>query len=288
YIHVLKESPIPEKVVFGKEDWLFLGDSYNSVYSSSIGIRDYSISEINHICENIIEIQDFFESLDIDFYLFIASNKGTIYPEYLKPNYSNNLPRKVTLVLNNLPPQRTENIIDLTEYIIEQKERDILYYMNDTHWNAFAAFLATKQILDKIGKDHDVKEISEDDFYIEKNWMERHLDLAKMLNTNRSDNYFEVTPKIKPLMQDTMLKDGDYVYLHHFVNESSENTTTCFVIRDSFSNLMMVPLNYSINKASYFKYLNRNDILNEIERVGKPDFILYEIVERNFHGVKLH
>jgi len=117
--NVVKVSPLPDKVITGKDGWYFLGNSYNNVYSASIGVQKYTPEDIKKTSDKIIEMKRFCDSLGIKFYYFPAPNSNTIYKEYL-PIKPNNVPREFDLIKANLNGK--VGVIDVRNKMIAGKK----------------------------------------------------------------------------------------------------------------------------------------------------------------------
>ncbi|MDL2215155.1 hypothetical protein LJC00_03100 [Dysgonomonas sp. OttesenSCG-928-M03] len=285
YVNFFKESPIPEQVVFGKDGWQYLGNSYRNIYNASLGIIPITQSTIEYSCNNINEIKQFCDSLGIDFYFAIAPNKASIYPEHLALT-PNKLPRLKSGVMRDLKSNYGIETIDLFQLLENEKKNTTLYYKYDSHWNDYGALLATQKIVDHISEKHNIKCIQEDDYLIEKQIRntekDREFDLSIMLNMQVSDTYFQVTPKEEVIIQDTIVKKiRETVTQTYAVNKSKPNNTRAFIIRDSFFIAMYPFFISSVNEASLFTYFNKENIIEEIKRVGKPDFLILIPAERN-------
>lgn len=282
YMNLLKESPIPNLVELGKNGFFFLGNKYNDTYSSSLGVAKFKENDVMYAYNNILEVQRFCDEIGVDLYLVIAPNKASIYPEYLKLK-PNNTPRLKDKLIKKLE-QTSVNFIDLTPFLEIQKQQARLYYKYDSHWNDYGALLATKEVVDNISKKHNIKPINESDYTIEKKTYLLEFDLSKIINVTQADsNYYEVK-----LKQEILIEEKKHLHrMTFFENKSNKNGIKSFVISDSFFTAMFTPYMSSIETASIFKTFASQDIAIEIARVGKPDFILYEVVERNVNLVAI-
>jgi len=80
---LLGESPLPEKVVVGKQGWHYLGNSYNNVIDQHRNLYPLSPDSARIITDNLLRYQRELASQGIKFYVLIAPDSHTIYPEYL-------------------------------------------------------------------------------------------------------------------------------------------------------------------------------------------------------------
>lgn len=289
YVSFLKESPLPSRTVFGKDGWMFLGNDYMNVYDASLGVVPIWSSDVDRATENIATIRDFCDSIGTDFYFVIAPNKATVYPEYLAltPNQST---RFKEYVIDSLKSRFNIETIDLEKLIVREKSETPLYYKYDSHWNNYGGLLATQEVVKHIADNHSIDTISEDNFHIQKGTKtkekDREYDLSIMLNLNVSDTYYEITPKKEVDIQDTIIKEwGKTPIVTYTVNKKSDNNLNAFFIRDSFFSALHPIFMSSIHQASMFIFFDKDIMLEEIQRNGKPDFIVCIVVERNISNV---
>jgi hypothetical protein len=127
----------------GKEDWLFLGNSYdNNVAKLKLAITP-SKSEIEDTTKIFSKIAETGAKYNTKVALILGPDKSSIYPEYLPDKFVPSSKKYVSFFLDKL-----NNIPNLTVYnptndlLHFKKTKGILYRMTDTHWNNKGAFLA--------------------------------------------------------------------------------------------------------------------------------------------------
>lgn len=132
----------PEKVILGKDGWMFLGDSFEkTVTTKRKGILDADRSTIKKIEENSKEWVRWFSAHGIETYrVLIGPDKSTIYPEKL-PAWAMISNESITRDFVTKAPgvfvYPREDLISL------RKRTDLpLYYQTDTHWNTLGAWVA--------------------------------------------------------------------------------------------------------------------------------------------------
>ena len=84
-VKVFGEKEINDKVVIGDEDWLFY--SAESDIDDFKGSNLFSEEELSAIADNLMTSKEWVEDRGIEFVLFIAPNKETIYGEDYLPSY---------------------------------------------------------------------------------------------------------------------------------------------------------------------------------------------------------
>ncbi len=115
------------RVTFSKEDKVFWENYLRKKINSSLEIGKFK------------------------YYLMIAPNKSTIYPEKMFFNY---YPQNFYRNKNGLAQIRNiikennwhENFIDLAPKLIEGKQQEMVYFRTDTHWNAVGVLIALSEL----------------------------------------------------------------------------------------------------------------------------------------------
>ncbi|MEO8515986.1 MAG: hypothetical protein ABI426_04540 [Flavobacterium sp.] len=269
--NVIKVSSLPDKVINGKDGWYFLGNSYDNIFSASLGVQKYSDEEIKKTSDKIYEMKHFCDSLGIKFYYFIAPNSNTIYKEYL-PIKPNNTPRKYDLIKSALSGRM--NVIDPRSEIIAGKKERILYYKTDTHWNRFGAWIGVQEVLKAVQKDFPKVELLKKEDFTVTHGIITQMDLTKMLGVFVDQDVYDIDEKVKSPI---LIKNDTIDRIATAYVKNTSKSYRGFMYRDSFGEFMMPFFNTRFQNMSYFatSKIDKQRIIAE-----KPDFIIYEIVER--------
>lgn len=265
-------SSLPDKVINGKEGWYFLGNSYNNVFSESLGVLKYDDKEIQTIADNILEMNSFCDSLGIKFYYLAAPNSNSIYKEFL-PLEPNNRLRRIDLVKNKLEGKFT--IIDTRQNLISQKTSNRLYHKTDTHWNDNGAFIGVQELVKFIKNDFpEVQNLDIKNFNIKKEFINQ-MDLTKMLGIKVNEEMYLYTEKINSPI---LIKNDTIDRLPHIFAKNKTKKLKGFVYRDSFASSMIPFLNTIFGDMTYVSTskFDKQRIIAE-----KPDFVVFEVVERD-------
>ncbi len=87
----------------------------------------------------------------IVYFVVIAPNKHSIYPEYLPEDLRpTNNPLRIDQLLAALKERNITNIIDSRSLLKSAKKEQQLYYKTDTHWNSVAGYLVPEFIASKL------------------------------------------------------------------------------------------------------------------------------------------
>ena len=276
----VKTSPIADKVIYGKDGWYFLGDSYNKVYSKSLGIDTTTDAEIDSTVTRVLEMKRFCDSLNIKFYYFVPPNSHTIYSEYLpvKPNFKNE--RDIDKIISKLSDKVT--LIDVRKELFEAKKQKKIYYKTDSHWNCTGGFYGTKKLISVIKKDFpDLENLIWENFEPVE-YVKDQMDLTTMLNEKVIEkDYLFKHKKENYSVKNEMIDNIDYMFI-----TNPDKKYNCILFRDSFAGSIVDFLSASFGKTTYISssIFDKNKIIKE-----KPDFVIFEIVERNvlFSGIPI-
>ncbi len=272
--NVLEESPLPSKVIIGKDDFLFLGNSFSNTVNESLGFDLFSLEELQKIAKNILARKKWLESQNIKFYIAVAPSKHSIYREKLPFRFPKIKNRKEQL-LAYLKNTTDFEIIDLGKQFEKQKINNRLYRRNDSHWNDIGAFYASQTLLNRIKLDFDIKSISFSDYKIDS--IEKMGGNSKMINYKKDFQYI-----LKPTFFTNYQIDSiPKYYKNETISESRyKNNTQKFKIllfRDSFSSALIPFLNESFNHTTYI-WSHKFD--EKLIKKEKPDIVVIEYTER--------
>lgn len=283
-VKILDESPIPGTAVLGKAGWLFIGDNYEKTNSASIGVIPIKKSKADESCYKFNKMKLFCDSLGVDLYFVIAPEKQNIYPEYLRVK-PNSIPRVKTYIKKQLQEKYNITTIDLADFFQSKNIDSLFYYKTDSHWNDYGAHVATTRLIEIISNKYPLTIPYLDNFSITKDVNKTdERDLAYILQTLYEDEYFKITPKTTQDIEKTELFNSS---AFHLKNNSNPNKVKAVLIGDSFSPAMINPLIYSVHEliaCRHYLY-NKEILIREMEKTGKPQFIIFEIVERNLYDL---
>ncbi len=254
---VLKETPMPNKVVKGLNGWYFLGNSYNNTLNNAFGRNYFNTDDMQEISRRISEIQTYLNSQDIAFYVVVPPNKNSIYKEYLPYQFKQHK-SKLNVLKTYLKEQINFEIIDLTEPLLAQKQDHQLYHKTDSHWNDYGAFIGYRETLKIINNNFNIPTVSLEDYNTHIEAIEQG-DIIKMINLNLDESTLIFSKKT---VETNSVEQRPKLVMHH----------------DSFSYIWMPYFNESFNDIIYLQdyVIHKEQIKKE-----KPDLIIFEIVERN-------
>ena len=270
----LFDRSFDDQVVVGKNNFLF----HQAEKPFHRGNSGFDEEQLENIARNLTEAKENLAAEGIDFYLFIAPNKETIYPE--------NFPEEI---LTTGGMNRTEQLIaylrehtDIPvifpkEELLEAKGRipDFpLYRSSDTHWNQLGAYVATRVLLSRLGiempdyADENLLRVALDDEpgdLAKMIYLEHDIDLGKACMIGG----FEENNVQNPV--------SDFWGTLEFTSDSPDRRTL-FVCRDSFGVAMGDILGTKFAKT-VMPHVTDSYQPEQVREV-KPDIFVYEVVER--------
>jgi hypothetical protein len=280
-VKVLAESPLPEKVIVGKQGWFYLGNSYNKIMDQHRGLYPLSADSARFIADHLAVRQQELAKQGIRLYIFIAPDSQTIYPEnlpdHLQPSPDSSRLDKLKAAVvkyTNLP------FVDIRDTLRQAKRQHIVYNQTDTHWNEYGTLIGCATLLDRIHQDQPtLPSVRSSDYRIEQQ-KGGGGDLVTMLALQKEikDSVFYLITPAPNLAGRQIATVPNEVSGFPSTRFSGPGTGRLLLIGDSFSHSMMQFLP-GYFKASYFVRGNKLD--PTLVRAEKPTVVVVEIVERN-------
>jgi hypothetical protein len=151
-VRILKSSPNPT-VTLGKNNWLFFTPELDR--TEYMILAPFTQEELAVVQKNFEDTASFFTKKGVKFYLLIAPNSSSIYPEYLPDYltkvYQNTRLKQMTKYFQDHGAKF--NYIDPTNILLSNKDTAQLYYKNDLHWNQYGGYLVYMKLMDMLHQD---------------------------------------------------------------------------------------------------------------------------------------
>lgn len=261
-----KTDQNPNKCYRGRDNWLFLGNDYDRCVDALTGKWKPSAQELANQLQFFTEVKKIVQESGAEFHMLIGPNKSTIYPEYLPPLTFPAKKRCITPAVEQLKAGGI-SIFDSTETLLENKDKGLLYFRSDTHWNNLGAKVALERFLKETG----LAVLPSVELVPAK----KHK--GDLVNIGGYKNF--------------PLATGDN-FTPHWVDESEKKVSdkTVLVLGDSFSGALMYYLSgmyknvYRIHyKQVAIKKSKMSTLANYLQKLEKkPDIVLWIQVERIF------
>ena len=284
----------------GLDNWLFLSsDKYYKQHTEDV---PFNSQRQKFIVNKIKKVQDLAQGVPT--YIIVGPDKLGIYPEKAVPWIGN--PGKYRLANKKIQFMQEQGLTVLDNYALlkEHKKDGILYYLGDTHWNQYAAYLAFNSNMETILGKVFVKKPYKYSWSIRKSgdlgngfggyensyvydcaifYLDKQDDLTVKAYKQLQVPYFESIQK--------ELTGGNIPNYHPFedvietINLKAPIKKTVVIYADSFYHA-----GYRIFCEGIFEHIitiHHNALIEEkaiaqdIIKKFKPDLILYECVERD-------
>ena len=266
-----------DKVLVGKNGWLFykLDNSIENFQNRKL----FSQPELEQAARYLSSINSWAKENGKDFYYVIAPDKNKIYGEYF-PTAIYKTKSDSQSRANQLTQYLRENtevkVIYLYDVLMQNKNRGLLYFKNDTHWNKFGSYFGYLEIMKEIQQLRpEVPVLSN------LKWEETtHYkgDLTNMLGGSVQDlDTKYLSPKITLVQNCTILQK--IAAKTDMICYNPQGTLRLFLKGDSFSTFLLDYLRLSFkNTQSFRSYDFTAQDLQNIKQ--NADIIILETVER--------
>ena len=281
-------SPLPEKVVVGKNGWFFPGNSHNMVVNQYRGLRPIAPSTLDSIARRLTQYQQELAKQGTRLYVVVAPDSYTIYPEnvpdYLKTRKS---PSNFDRLKQHLAQHTSIPFIDLRDKLRAAKALNVTYYQTDTHWNNFGSLIASMGVAERVRQDFPQMPVPQLANHSIRSRPGPPGDLVFLLALNREivdsvDYQIEPVAPLRIKKLESIPNPEVSLPTERFVTDN-KTSPKLFLLGDSFS--------YSMNQflPSYFRemYVTRSPRLDLKQvQAEHPDVMVIEIVERNIDWLK--
>ncbi len=282
-LNLLGESPLPEKVVVGNDGWFYLGNSYNRVVDQHRGLLPLSADSARIIAQHLTATQQRLAKQGIRFYVLIAPDSHTIYPEHLPTQLTVSTQPSRLDVLTKAMEQTRVPFVDIRDTLLAAKKEQVVYYQTDTHWNDYGTLIGSAALLNRIRQDIPTLPAPRlTDYRIQK---QRGLggDLTTMLTVqdeHRDQVYFDIKPAPDRTARQVAEVPNPVSGFPsvRFTRTTSDGLPQLLFIGDSFSHSMMQFVPGYFQSAFFMRGRHLDPAVVAAER---PDVVVVEIVERN-------
>jgi len=277
----LGDSP-SNRVVLGKDGWLFLNDTAGTdPVGDARNANIFSDDELKAYAGSLEKRRLWLQKRGVAYLYVIAPNKNTIYPELL-PDYLSKVrdESSVDQLYEYLFSQTDVAFVDLREPLTAAKsEWPPLYFKLDTHWNSMGANVAQFEIARAIAK-------------LLPDWLEPELVDPSEFKQDASrvgdlSAFVGARERISYRIPDEHWKAC--ARPQHSVRKwrKREITTRCkggkkrvLVFRDSFFTHLQPYLSGYFRKATYVWKSPTEDLLRKLLKKYRPHIVIEEHVER--------
>jgi alginate O-acetyltransferase complex protein AlgJ len=282
---VLIGDQVYPRAVIGNDNWLvYTGELSADDYQNTI---PFSEKELMRVQEALDTLNQKYAEQGITLLVVIAPNKNTIYPEYVPEEIAvlSNQSRLGQLMDYMSQYGKTE-ILDLRENLLDAKENDPVYYRTDTHWNAYGAYIAYQEVLDRLSFFHPELKAYPLSSFQQKEFFGQTRDLTEIMGTTLiSEDVITLTHKpVNHVVEIVVPIQGSPRNLLFTSNVSETNLPSVVVFHDSFFVSVNPYLKEHFSNAVFIPHYTVVSDLGWVQD-QKPDIVIIEYTERYIHSL---
>jgi alginate O-acetyltransferase complex protein AlgJ len=274
------------QVIVGKDGWLFY--TADKLMEQHTGADIFTPAELENWVKWMEADRDWLAKRGIGFYIIIAPDKNTLYPEKL-PDYPRGAVTRIDQLAARLSHSDLEFIDPREELFRAKAAGEMVYIPWDTHWSERGAFVAYQLLMERIRKQHpSLVPYSLDDYNIVYGAPAAR-DLAYMLTLDKEFSYSveRMFPKWKSHQttpQATTYRPGWGWRITENKNDLKDRPRL-LVFGDSFTDYVLGPYMlyetfrdpvWTFHMGGAFNF----DLVDEV----KPDIVVVQFAERYLHS----
>jgi alginate O-acetyltransferase complex protein AlgJ len=302
---VFNKSLEQDRVITGKDGFLFLGNHNNNILHKRNGIFKSEKQVINTWADKLKDVQIWYENRGIRFAIVIAPNKHSVYKNKL-PYWMNYKGQTFTDDLVEYARNKKINILDLRKTLINNKDKynHLLYLKTDTHWNGLGASIGYNETIKFLNKTYEESYKSVE--YNLSYHKDRGKDLSNLLKISnilpknheesiwfKFKNDYDICVgniEEKSLkLQECTIKNNPITETGQYtINKKPINNVNALILSDSFARLNSQLYNTTFNNVWKLHWLKIfGSRLSDFVTKYKPDIVIYQIVERDLDQYKI-
>lgn len=267
------------QVVVGRNGWLdFNSDGNLDTYQNANPLEE----RLKVIHRQLVALNQELKARGVTLIVVVAPNKETIYPNKVPPQIVKLQEKsRLDLLLGMFDESDAPILLDLRPALLQGRTERQIYYQTDTHWNAYGAYIAYREIMNRVSQDYpDLRPLSLADFEFTET-APKTMDIARLLGSD-----FLQEPAV--MIQPNFASSAYFYRIPPSSNVSVSSSKlglgrTLLVYHDSFGDTLNEFLQYSFEDVVYIRGAISDGSLASAAWVDsvEPDVIVIEIVERN-------
>ncbi|HZO60912.1 MAG TPA: hypothetical protein VFB51_14585 [Solirubrobacterales bacterium] len=264
-----------EMVVPGRDGWLFLQRDTNrsrdqmsgAVRLNPLQLRQWRI---------VLDLRTaWLERLGIPYFVLIAPNAVSVYPEKRPEGYDIVEDRPINQLLGHLKESGSfAPVIMPLQELLDAKREHLTYIPTDTHWSEFGAFVAYEALMDSMERGGvDVRRLRREDLRITEE--EDRGDLGVKLDPPLTSTHVLAEPRnpaARMVADNRIYNNGKNV-----VYECDQAPGRCFVQGDSFAYTL---LHFMAESFGRVFYVHRPTFDYEAILAERPSAVVTVVTER--------
>ena len=285
-------SPI---VVTGKDGFLFYTNAMEKYGDESKDFKEgclWTHARVKRLVKQFDEIRKDLAEMGIDFCMFIAPNKMTIYPDKLpeKRKYKRAEMLRAEQFIAYAKKYAPQLKVVFTADVLSDLRKKVnypLYYHEDTHWTELSAYASVRELVMRVNGKKALPPLEKAKILPERS-MRKGGDLTLMLGKENPPAYQYHIVHVPGMKKVTVKPPAwlplDASELRRSRNPHAPDPRKVWVYRDSFTAAMEPYISMYFREVDYFWFVP----LRKIQFMGKnkPRLVIFQAVERNFQNIE--
>lgn len=139
-----------KNVVAGNDGWLYYAYDYEKLLEQHTGADIFNIDSLDHWIRTFEAVQDWMHRRNIAFYITVAPDKPTIYPEHL-PAYPQGRTTRLQQISERLKVLDSKlDFIDPRPALLQAKAGHLLYPKRDSHWTQRGSLIVYTELMGRV------------------------------------------------------------------------------------------------------------------------------------------
>ncbi|MEG1010252.1 MAG: hypothetical protein RSE54_00205 [Ruthenibacterium sp.] len=268
----ISTSPL---VLAGTDGWLFYRDTLPDFYGGAA----YTQQQLAAAKQRLVRMQTLCKERNIPFYVMFTPNKLSVYGDEYLPKYAALRDTDAVRIEAAVDYLRTNTTIPVAyprEVLRQHRDDALLYYKQDTHWSELGAYLAYREWYETYAGETlpALAEAQLVDGTLQN-------DLAQMMNIAMQHEQYRAVD-----LQRGITVKLEYMDLQAGITRCSstnQNGKKLLMVRDSFAKMLIPYLAQDFEESVFYRTLDMDALTGEMLDEEKPDVVIFELVERNFH-----
>ncbi|MGD0300569.1 MAG: hypothetical protein ABSE86_26085 [Bryobacteraceae bacterium] len=272
-------------VAVGRDSFLFYAYHEERLLEQHTGEDVFTSGDLERWVKSVVAERDWLKQRGIAFYILIAPDKSTIYPELL-PDYLH-LPDTTTRLDQLVARLKTVEgleFIDPRPALWRAKQTGRLYWRVDSHWGPRGAFIAYNQLMERVVRTFpNAHAVTLDDYT--SSVLPIRGDLAILLNLYDDLIYPEEQLQWKArshvISIDQHPPQPYWGWLVKFVHTDRRDSPRLVVFGDSFTDYVLGPLFlYQTFRDPVYTHHRGTGLDHHLIEITNPDLVILELAER--------
>lgn len=272
-------------VVIGKDGWLFY--TADKLMEQHTGADIFTPVALENWVRQMEANRDWLAKRGVAFYVLIAPDKNTIYPEKL-PNYPRGATTRMDQLVARLRSSDLEFIDPRADLLRVKSQGEMVYTPGDTHWSERGGLVAYELLMQRVQKKYpSIVPLTLDDF-TKSVGTPMAADMAYLLALDNDLKYQveRLTPKRKSRQtaaQSVVSRPGWGWRITENKNDLVD-APRLLVFGDSFTDYVLGPnMLYETFRDPVYTHNNGGTFNFNLVREFKPDIVVVEFAERYLH-----